>query len=189
MRITRLLTVLAFRSLSPFSLAAQLVSPVPVPVPIREPMPAIHVAGPVPLELYLPFASPIAFPDSDRDLPVQEQETIQKSFSMSGVQHRSLEIDNVWGSIEVVGTNSDQVQLTVNKSTRAESKAKLEQARKEVTLDITEQDGLLKLYSNGPFRCHCDDGCGHREFDGYLVKMDFRLQVPRDIDIHVKTVN
>jgi len=193
MRITRLLTVLAFRSLSPFSLAAQLVSPVPVPVPIREPMPvplpAIHVAGPVPLELYLPFASPIAFPDSDRDLPVQEQETIQKSFSMSGVQHRSLEIDNVWGSIEVVGTNSDQVQLTVNKSTRAESKAKLEQARKEVTLDITEQEGLLKLYLNGPFRCHCDDGCGHREFEGYIVKMDFQLRVPRDMDIKLKTVN
>ena len=193
MRIAPLLTVLAFSCLSPFSLAAQLVSPVPVPVPIREPMaiplPAIHVAGTVPLELPLSSALPIAFPDSDRHLPVQEQETIQKSFSRSGVQHRSLEIDNVWGSIEVVGTNSDQVQLTVNKSTRAESKAKLEQARKEVTLDITEQDGLLKLYSNGPFRCHCDDGCGHREFDGYLVKMDFRLQVPRDIDIQVKTVN
>src|SRR5438874_9232054 len=76
---------------------------------------------------------------------------------MAGVQHRSLEVDNVWGSIEVVGTNSDQAQLTVNKSIRAESKDKLEQARKEVTLDITEQQGSLKLYVNGPFRCHCDD--------------------------------
>src|SRR5438105_5160730 len=102
MRITRLLTVLAFRSLSPFSLAAQLVSPVPVPVPIREPMPvplpAIHVAGPVPLVLYIPFASPIAVPASDRDLPVQEQETIQKSSSTSAVQHRPSETDNVSAS-------------------------------------------------------------------------------------------
>ena len=47
---------------------------------------------------------------------------MQKSFSMAGVQHKSLEIDNIWGSIEVVGANSDQVQLTVNKSIRAESK-------------------------------------------------------------------
>jgi len=108
---------------------------------------------------------------------------------MAGVQHKSLEIDNVWGSIEVVGTNSDQAQLTVKKSVRAESKDKLEQARKEVTLDITEQAGSLKLYVNGPFRCHCDDGCGHREFEGYVVKMDFQLQVPRDIDIKLKTVN
>ena len=115
--------------------------------------------------------------------------SIQKSFSMAGVQHRSLEIDNVWGSIEVVGTISDQLQLTVKKSVRAESKDKLEQARKEVTLDIAEQAGSLKLYVNGPFRCNCNDGCGHREFEGYVVKMDFQLQVPRDIDIKVKTVN
>src|SRR5437588_4028111 len=106
MRIAPLLTVLAFSCLSPFSLAAQLVSPVPVPVPIREPMPiplpAIHVAGPVPLEL-LPLSSalPIAFPDSDRDLPVQEQYTTQKSRPLSGVHHRSLQLDNAWRSIDV----------------------------------------------------------------------------------------
>ena len=42
---------------------------------------------------------------------------------------------------------------------------------------------------NGPFRCNCDDGCGHREFEGYIVKMDFQFRVPRDIDVKVKTVN
>jgi len=169
-------------SLLPFSLIAQ-------SVPVRIPAPTINLANPMPLELHLPSVFPLDFHDSDRDLPVQEQETIQKSFSMSGIQHKSVEIDNVWGSIEVVGTSSDQVQLTVNKSTRAESKDKLEQARKEVTLDISQQEGFLKLYVNGPFRCHCDDGCGHREFEGYIVKMDFKIQVPRDIDVKIKTVN
>lgn len=134
------------------------------------------------------FEPDIDFDHGDRDLNVRADEKIEKSFAMPP-GHRTLEIDNVWGSIEVVGTNSDQVQLTVNKSTRAESKDKLEQAGKEVTLDITQQDGLLKLYVNGPFRCHCDDGCGHREFEGYIVKMDFQIQVPRDIDIKIKTVN
>ena len=153
------------------------------------PQPAIQFTGPLALDLHLPAVFPMALDGSDHDLPVQAQETIQKSFAMSGVPHRSLEVDNVWGSIEVVGTNSDQVQLTVNKSIRSESKDKLEQARKEVTLDITEQPGSLKLYVNGPFRCHCDDGCGHREFEGYVVKMDFQLRVPHDIDIQVKTVN
>src|SRR5690349_15029692 len=81
------------------------------------------------------------------------------------------------------------VQLPINKSIRAESQAKIEEARKEVILDITEEQGLLKLYVNGPFRCHCDEGCGHREFEGYIVKMDFQIQVPRDIDIKIKTVN
>lgn len=183
MRNGRFLTVLTLCSLFPIALSAQ--SPIAVPLP----QPAIHFAGPLPLKLHLPSEFPVFLDLHDRDLPVQEQETIQKSFSMSGVQHKSLEVDNVWGYIEVVGTNSDQVQLTVSKSIRAESKDKLEQARKEVTLDITEQAGSLKLYVNGPFRCNCNDGCGHREFEGYIVKMDFQLRVPRDIDITVKTVN
>lgn len=183
MRNTRSLTALTLCSLLPIPLPAQ--SPIAAPIP----QPAIHIAGPLPLELHLSSVFPVSFHESDRDLPVQEQETIQKSFLMSGVPHRSLEVDNVWGSIAVLGTNSDQVQLTVSKSTRAESKDKLEQARKEVTLDITEQPGSLKLYVNGPFRCNCDDGCGHRDFEGYIVKMDFQLRVPRDIDIKVRTVN
>src|SRR5260370_11575452 len=119
-----------------------------------------------------------------------EQEKIQKSFAMpAGVGRRTLEIDNVWGSIEVVGAASDQVQLTVNKSILAESKGRIEQARKDVTLDITQQADGLQLYVNGPFRCDCHDCGGSRDDDGYIVKMDFQVQVPRDIAIKVKTVN
>lgn len=129
--------------------------------------------------------------DIDHDDPalnVRAEEKIEKSFPMPSA-HRTLEIDNVWGSIEVVGTTSDQAKLTINKSIRAESKEKLEQARKDVTLDITQQPDALKLYVNGPFRCDCHDCNRSRDGDGYIVKMDFVLQVPRDIDIKIKTVN
>jgi hypothetical protein len=127
--------------------------------------------------------------DSDADMPVRDHETIRKSFSMPAAAHKSLEVDNVFGSIEVVGGASDQVELVVEKTIRAESKDALELARKEVTLDITQQEGALKLYVNGPFRCHCDDCRGSRDREGYIVKMDFQLRVPRDIDTKVKTVN
>jgi hypothetical protein len=131
--------------------------------------------------------------DIDNDEPrltEREQEKIEKTFAMpAGVGRRTLEIDTVWGSIEVVGTASEQAQLTVNKSIRAESKGKIEQAKKDVTLDITQQGDALKLYVNGPFRCDCHD-CRHsRDDEGYIVKMDFQVQVPRDIDIKIKTVN
>jgi hypothetical protein len=123
-------------------------------------------------------------------LTEHEQEKIEKTFAMpAGAGRRTLEIDNVWGSIEVVGTASDHAQLTVNKSIRAESKGKVEQARKDVTLDITQQGDALKLYVNGPFRCNCHDCERSRDDDGYIVKMDFQVQVPRDIDIKIKTVN
>ena len=181
MQMTRCSMVMAGCCLLPFSLTGQSVD-------VRTLQPSMHVV-PFPMEFHLAPAVAWDRHGSDADLPVEEHETIQKSFSMAGVPHRSLEIDNVWGSIEVVGANSDQVQLTLNKSVRAQSKDKLAQARKEVTLDISEQEGLLKFYVNGPFRCNCNDGCGHREFDGYIVKMDFQLQVPHDLDIKLKTVN
>jgi hypothetical protein len=130
------------------------------------------------------------FDNDEPSLTEHAQEKIEKTFTMpAGTGRRTLEIDNVWGSIEVVGMPSDKAQLTVNKSIRAESKGKIEQARKEVTLDITQQADALKLYVNGPFRCDCHDCSRSRESEGYIVKMDFQVQVPRDIDIKIKTVN
>jgi hypothetical protein len=127
--------------------------------------------------------------DDDRYLSSRDEEKIQKSFTLPAAGHKSLEIDNVWGSIEVVADTTDKVELTVARTNQAESKEKLERAKKEVTLDISQEEGALKLYVNGPFRCQCDD-CRHsRDDDGYRVKMDFMVHVPRDIDIKVKTVN
>jgi hypothetical protein len=132
--------------------------------------------------------------DSDSSMPLREQETIRKSFAVGGA-HKLLDVDNVFGSIEVVGGQSDQVQLVVTKTLRAESKESMEAAKKEVTLDVTDQPALLKLYVNGPFRCNCNcdggcnNGCGRHGDRGYVVKMDFELQVPRSIDLKLKTVN
>lgn len=127
--------------------------------------------------------------DPGHDFGLREQETIQKSFTLPAEAPKSLDIDNVWGSVEVTGGTSNQVQLVVEKSIRAESKDSLERARKEVTLDITQQVGALKLYVNGPFRCRCDDCRGSRDDEGYIVKMDFKVHVPEHIDLTAKTVN
>jgi hypothetical protein len=131
--------------------------------------------------------------DNDSGMPLREQETIRKSFTVGGA-HKLLDVDNVFGSVEVVGGSGDQVQLVITKTLRAESKERMEAAKKEVTLDVTDQPDLLKLYVNGPFRCNCncdDDGCrgGWHGDRGYVVKMDFQLQVPRNIDLKLKTVN
>jgi hypothetical protein len=127
--------------------------------------------------------------DSDSDMPLREEETINKTFTL-GAGQRTLDVDNISGSIEVVGGQTNQAQLAVKKTIRAESKASMEAAKKEVTLDITEQPELLRLYVNGPFRCNCNEGCSGRHGDrGYSVRMDFQLQVPRNIDLKLKTVN
>ncbi|MGB9122427.1 MAG: hypothetical protein WCE73_17555, partial [Candidatus Angelobacter sp.] len=88
--------------------------------------------------------------DSDSSMRLQEKETIRKTFNLTAA-HKILEIDNIFGSIEVTGGQGDQVQLVVNKTISAESKDRMEAAKKEVTLDITDQPDFLKLYVNGPF--------------------------------------
>jgi hypothetical protein len=127
--------------------------------------------------------------DDDRYLSSRDEEKIQKFFTLPAGGRKSLEIDDVWGSIEVVADTTDKVEMTVDRTNQAESKEKLERAKKEVTLDVTQEEGALKLYVNGPFRCQCDDCRRSRDDDGYRVKMDFKVHVPRDIDIKVKTVN
>lgn len=133
-----------------------------------------------------------AWDDDDSSMRLQEKETIRKTFNLTAA-HKILEVDNIFGSIDVVGGSSDQVQLVVNKTIFAESKDRMEAAKKEVTLDITDQPDFLKFYVNGPFRCNCEnghDGCGGWHGDrGYNVKMDFQLQVPRNIEVKLKTVN
>lgn len=161
------------------------------PVEVHLPMPAIHPVIVRTIEPVIPPVPVIADfrDDDDRYFSARDEEDIQKSFPMPAGQ-RSLEIDNIWGSIEVVADAADKVEMTVHRTNRAESKEALEKAKKEVTLDISQDAGALKLYVNGPFRCQCDDcGRSHRDDDGYVVKMDFKVHVPKDIDLKVKTVN
>lgn len=137
--------------------------------------------------------------DDDRYFSVQDQETIRKTFTLTAA-HKSLDVDNIFGSIEVVGTDSKDIQLVVTRTNRAETQQKLDLAKKVVTLDINQQADSLTLYVNGPFRCNnyrggcggCGDygcgGCNGCDRDQYQVKMDFQLQVPRSIDVDLRTV-
>jgi len=126
-------------------------------------------------------------PDSGRT--EKELETIRKSFAFEAAAARSvLEIDNVFGSIEVVSSPSSQAQVVIAKTITAESKERLEAARREVTLDITQTDNEVKLFVNGPFRRRCCCDSAESREDGYLVKMDFQLQVSPNTELKLKTV-
>ncbi|MCU1287075.1 MAG: hypothetical protein JWO13_3425 [Acidobacteriales bacterium] len=129
------------------------------------------------------------------EMNVKDSEVIRKSFPLNGSGQKAIEIDNVFGSIEVVAGTSNEVQVVVTKTLHAETAAKLETARKEVTLDITQQDNSVKLYVNGPFRCNCNNGRGdwggnnNNHDPGSMVEMDFQIQVPSNTDLKLATVN
>ena len=126
-------------------------------------------------------------------LLAQEQETIHKTFSGA----KSIEIDNVNGSIHVTGYDGAEIQMDAHKTLTADSAERADAARREVKLDITEAGGDVRVYVDGPFRCHCEDRRSFRDRNnmnehgrrGYKVAYDFEVKVPRAIAIYLGTIN
>jgi hypothetical protein len=122
------------------------------------------------------------------DLSVVESESIQRTFSLT----KALEVDNFDGSVNVTGSDAREIKVDIRKTIRARSPEKVQEAKREVQLDMAQHDDQLRIYVDGPFRCKCGDGSvnsrGSR-FYGYEVSFDFTLQVPRDINLRLRTVN
>ncbi len=109
---------------------------------------------------------------------VEEKDTIRQSLPGA----RSVEVDNIHGSIHVTGVEGGEVRLVVNRRATAPDQSTLEAARREVRLDISSAGGAVRLYVDGPFR--------KRSWSiDYTVRYDFELEVPRDADLKLRTVN
>ena len=122
------------------------------------------------------------------DLSVVENETIQRVFRAA----KSVDVDNFDGSITVTGSSTQEIKVEIRKTIRARSAEKAQEAKREVQLDMGPHDNGLRIYVDGPFRCKCGDGSinwrGSR-FYGYEVSFDFTIQVPRDTNLRLRTVN
>jgi hypothetical protein len=111
--------------------------------------------------------------------PVREQQTIQKTFTLSG-SPMQLVVKNVNGWVHVTGIGGSQVHVTAHKTIRAETDGDLQQAKREVKLDMTEQTGTVTIAYDSPRHG------GHRS---YNVRYDIDVQVPRNAQADVSTVN
>ncbi len=119
---------------------------------------------------------------------VEQNETIQKTYTLSASAPRKVIVDNVNGSIRVTGIAGSEVRLTAHKRLRADSGAEAEKGDREVKLDLSQDANTVRFYVDGPFRCQ--NGGVHIDRDpGYQVKYDFELQVPNDSAIDLKTIN
>jgi hypothetical protein len=104
---------------------------------------------------------------------------------------RRLIVDNLFGSIEVKGYDGDEVRLIVHKTIIARSDKKLAEAEEEVTLEIYEEDDIIELYVDGPFRekrSRNFNWRGHKR-EGYKVIYEFEIEVPEDCDVELSTVD
>jgi len=135
----------------------------------------------------LMFAAAIA-PATDEDLPVGEQETIERKFPAAA----NVEIDNFEGSITVTGSNTREIEVVIHKTIRSRSAERISEARRDVVLDMSQSGDDVRMYVDGPFRCRCKDGSinwrGSR-FYGYQVSFEFEVKVPRETNLRLRTVN
>jgi hypothetical protein len=118
-----------------------------------------------------------------------EKEEIKKSFRLADTGHRQLVVDNINGEINVVGYDGDSIELVAHKEIKADDAEKIEEAKREVKLEIKEEKNKIILYVDAPWRT--GEGINYRgwHYYGYDVVYDFDLKVPHKISLYLKTIN
>jgi hypothetical protein len=109
----------------------------------------------------------------------EEKSTEHKAFS--GV--RELVIDNISGFIEVTASTGGSVEMDIEKTLGGSSADRISLAKKEISLETTQEGGLVRLVVDGPFRRYSN------WHDVYKFNYDFKVRVPRDVKLELRTVN
>jgi DUF4097 and DUF4098 domain-containing protein YvlB len=114
-------------------------------------------------------------------LTVDDREIIEHSFP----NPTKLLVDNINGNIHVTGVPGSNLHFKAVKQITADSPEALAEAKRDVKLDVSTQGSFVRLYVDGPFRDH-DRG---RQFYGYQVSFDYEIEVPKGVELMLKTVN
>lgn len=127
---------------------------------------------------------------NERDWNLDERESIRHTFDLSrGSGAKKLLVDNVRGFVHVTGSSGSEARVVVEKHIFAASQEAMAEAKRDVKLDLSQQGNLARIYADGPFRTR--DGVNYRGDDsyGYRVVFDIDVQVPRDTELALKTIN
>jgi len=140
-----------------------------------------------------------------KDKKLKSTETIRKElkFERNSVEN-ILVVDNVYGSIDVVGYNGNTIQVEVTKTIQADEPKDLELGKEEIGIKSAEKDNAIYVYLDSPYS-HFNIKTGsfdHREFSYnyrrnykhrskrmYKYRLDFKIKIPKNTSIDVKAVN
>jgi hypothetical protein len=127
---------------------------------------------------------------SHRNWTAEAREPFHYTFS----NDKALDVDNVDGTIQVIGDNGNTIRVEGERIARAEDQQALDRSKRDVKLDVNEKDGSAQLYVNGPFRGngHSSDDHGfhiHSDEHEYEVTYNFTIHLPRETGLRLRTVN
>lgn len=121
------------------------------------------------------------------------KERIRKEFTVAaGGNAGTLVIYNVNGFIKVEGTAGNQVTLDVDKHLTADDPAELNRGKQELKLVFEQKGDTILAYIAEPFdtRPHRNRWEGRNDWrNEYDFTLDFTVKVPRQMNLHVSTVN
>jgi DUF4097 and DUF4098 domain-containing protein YvlB len=127
---------------------------------------------------------------SHRNWTAEAREPFHYAFS----NDKTLDVENVNGTIQVIGDNGNSIRAEGERIVRAEDQQAIDRAKREVKLDVNEKDGTAQFYVNGPFRDngHSSDDHGfhlHSDEHEYEVTYNFTIHVPRETALRLRSVN
>ncbi len=118
-------------------------------------------------------------------MKLKHSETIERTFAAP----KTVGVDNIFGSVHVIGYNGQQVQLSAIQTNEADTQELLDKAAKEVTLKSEMKDGELQIYPDGPFReSHSPFERRHDHEPGYRFKFEITVKVPSAMSLDLRTV-
>jgi hypothetical protein len=123
---------------------------------------------------------------------VERTEETEKVLRFGGAGgERLVVVDNLFGSIEVKGYDGEEVRVNIQKTIVARSNEKAARAEEEITLEVYENDDVIELYVDGPFRDKRKREINWRgfRFNGYRVIYNFELEIPKDCAVELTTVD
>jgi hypothetical protein len=117
---------------------------------------------------------------------LKHSDTIQRTFPAP----KTVGVDNIFGSIHVIGYNGQQVQLTAVRTDEADTQELLDRAAREVTLKTEEKDGELQIYPDGPFRqSHSPFEHRNDHEPWYRTTFEITVKVPNSMNLDLRNVN
>jgi hypothetical protein len=123
---------------------------------------------------------------------IEERETIRRTLEFSqGNSPKVLEVDSVQGAIHVTGYNGRNVEMVVNKTIRARSQDDMGAAKDRVKLDISDKSDTISIYVDQPGHQRSTRSSSRSGWSdpGYEVIFDFEIRVPRETQVHLRTIS
>lgn len=121
-----------------------------------------------------------------------EHASSQQTVRFPQAAGRTLDVRTIEGVISVEAYDGSDVEVLVNKSISAESQDDLRAAERDVVLDTADDATTMRAIVRYPDQPACGEKSEHRHQwseQGYQVRFDFTIRVPRETRLALCTVN